>query len=144
MLIDVLQNLTGLVSLEFGALKLDDDMDDGIFYSKVSIIPTGRLESMCLSEFVIQDGNDYMQRLNLLLAFILRPCPNLNNIKLNAKKISSEGKVNMDFRGNPRLQHITLDMPGCQYYTFHHEFGKHWRMIEEEMRKTILDLENSL
>lgn len=26
-------------------------------------------------------------------------------------------------------------MPDCQYYTFYHEFGKHWRNTKEEIKQ---------
>lgn len=134
--IDMIQNLTTLKILDFGTLVIQKEETDDLFYNKVSNIQkVGGLESLSLTQFDVATGDDSMKKLNLLLSFMLRFCPNLKKIKPLVHSILARGGMNLDFRGNPLLQDIDIKMLNCQYYAFHHEFGKYWRNIKEEIKR---------
>lgn len=136
LLIDILQTRTMLESLKFKQMAIDEWMNDELFYSKLSNIYIGRLEQICLQEFDIHDSDDAsMNEFNMIVKFILRSCPNLKNIVLNADEIYARGEMNLDFRENLFLYHIKLNMPDCRYYTFQHEFGRYWRGADEEIKR---------
>lgn len=125
---DVLQHLTTLKGLVFRNLIIDDEVDGDLFYSKVLDIHMGRLESVHLDRIVIE-GIKSVEQSNLLFSFILGSCPNLKKFKVEDNGITANGSINLDFRANPYLQHIELNMTRCRFYTFQHEPDEHRRDI---------------
>lgn len=131
-----------LTNLEFRALIIQKETIDDVFYDKVSNIQiVEKLESVCLFHFDVDLGDDSMKNFNLLLFFILQSCPNLKKIKLVANKIFARGGINVDFRQNSLLRHIEIHMPNCRYYTFHNQFGKYWRSINNQITRDGLTQE---
>lgn len=79
---------------------------------------------------------------NLLFNFIFRSCPNLKKVELQAGEFYDvTGRLYFDFRENHLLQHIDLDIPKCQYYTFHHEPRKYWRSRNDQIMQLDLTCE---
>lgn len=111
LLIDILQTVTRLKSLQFAGLAVQEDVaitdaqptmeiaiDDSLSRKILGTqVVVGKLESICLPEFVMDFGESIMEKVNLL-AFILRSCPNLNNFDLIASVIGATVKINLDFR----------------------------------------------
>lgn len=109
------------------------EINGDLFSSKLTNINVGRLETVGLVDINIPKSDVSVKISNLILSFVLQSCPNLKNLVLNADQCLNPRGINLDFRRNRLLQHIQLNMPNCQYYTFHHEFGKYWRDINDEI-----------
>lgn len=143
LLVEIVKNLTVLKSLEFRCLIVAESMEnDDLFYKTLSSnIQKGRTESVCWERLVIikVDGDKSIQKANLLFNFILGSCPNLKAIKIKDNLIKARGGLSLDFRDNHFLQRIELDFLNCRY-DFHHEFGKRWRNIKDEIKAENLTL----
>lgn len=140
LLIDILENLTMLESFQYRDFMTDEDLDDDLFYKGLSNVSIGRLISLCLSRFVIDDSDcTSMYKSNLLFDTILRSSPNLKDLIIDAENITARGSINLDVRGNWSLQRIRLSMPDCRHYVFHYTFGKYWRDVNDQfvMRKAL-------
>lgn len=123
-----------LKRLKFVGALIDEEISSDLFYSNVCNVRIGRLESLCLADFGIEDADDSIKKTNLLFNIILNSCPNLKTIKLeDMGDINARGNINLHFRKNQFLQHIELDMSNCRFYTFYHEFGKRWRRVGDQI-----------
>lgn len=141
LLVDILQNLKMLTSLDFKNLLVE--LNDDLLYRTLpsnSNNQLERLESLSLTKIVIENNGDAIEKTNLLFRFILHSCLKLKKIKLEGSSISARGAINLDFRNHHYLQQIALDMPYCRYYTFHHEFGNLWSGIDNQIRRETLQL----
>lgn len=91
---------------------------------------------------MIDERDPQLNSTNAFFATILQSCPNLKSFQaISFRLIIALGVMNLDFRGNHFLECIKLDMQYCQYYTFHHEFGKYLRNGNEEIRVDEYDWE---
>lgn len=133
--LDILQNLTTLKSLEFDDVMINGDTSLDMFHNKLSTIRVGGLELICSSINSVSEAtsNFSINKLDLLLSFVLRSCPNFKIFKFTSYLIRARGVVSMDFGENSFLQHINLTMADCQYFTYHHEPGNYWKNISEQI-----------
>lgn len=133
---EIIRERTMLRSFEFGKVHIGSILLDNGLNNQVDNIGRERLESLCLTDVVLR-GDDSVQDANLVFKFILQSCPNLKCFKLYNFDIGdySEGAINLDFRENHSLRFVELNMPKCEYYTFHHEFGKYWRDVDDQIRQ---------
>lgn len=102
LLIDILQNLTMLQNLKFkSTFFLENWTHYDKFYSKISTIHTGRLESMNLYSLEpVPSWN--ISKLNDLLAFVLQSSPKLKIFKFSGEiSDSTHGVIKLDFREKP-------------------------------------------
>lgn len=141
LLIDIIQSLTMLEGLVIGDVMIRGETTDVQLHSKLSTIRTGRLESICLTYGVYPPGE--LKDLNLSLDFVLRSCSNLNDIEFSAEEIRGQGIIDLDFTTNHLLSNIKLEMTGCKYFTFHHEFGKYWKNMNEQITQTDITMEDN-
>lgn len=133
LLLDILENLRILKNLEFNGLVFEEETTDDQFYNIVTNdnnFYNENLQSIRVSKFGVEGSHNLMQKPNLLFSFILRSCPNVKKIELNARDINTRGKSNLDFRGNHHLRQISIDMPKCRYYTFR----------RKSMKRSVVDI----
>lgn len=87
MLVDLIQNLTMLGSLEFDLLQINDTLPNPKeFYKKISFIKPCNIKSVHLT---VSLNYDYMQedmyrKYNCLFKFILQSCPILETFDFKA------------------------------------------------------------
>lgn len=133
LIVYVLQNLCMLKSLVLKEIKIPEEENDNLFYNKLSDVHEGRLESVRLA---YRDSYTTVStfKSNQLLAFVVQSSPKLKRFELSASnKFSANGNIYLDFRGNLFLRFVKIDLPNCQYYTFHHQFGKYWKNINDQI-----------
>lgn len=144
LLIEILQNLTMLKSLGFGQLTMDDEtMDIEFFNNRLTNINIGRLESLSISYLHLY-AKEFFIRSDILFAFILRSCPNLEILDVSVTRTRQNDNIYLGFRGNVLLRHIRLNMRGCRYYTFAHEFGKYWRNVKDQIEQLEIILQKDV
>lgn len=103
LLIEILQNLAMLKSLEFEELSLSDKMDSDRFHNTInSNTQLGGLESAYFIHTAIElndeESDDSINKFDLLFNFILRSFPNLKRIKLEDAFVNARGVINLDSR----------------------------------------------
>lgn len=113
-LVEILQDLKTLKSLEFEDLMINDKTGDTLFSNKIVSIYRGPLKSICFVNFKLRNGVS-IEKFNRLLSFALLSCADLKSVKLIASGIKGvRGAIDLDFRGNQRLRNIELDIPDCR------------------------------
>lgn len=96
LLLDILENLRILKNLEFNGLVFEEETTDDQFYNIVTNdnnFYSENLQSIRVSKFGVEDSHNLMQKPNLLFSFILRSCPNVKKIELNARDINTRGNL---------------------------------------------------
>lgn len=128
MFIDIIQNLKKLKILVIDNVVLrGEELIGDPFNSKTSTIHAGRLESIRLSYCLFRGAG--LTPLNRFLTFFFRSCPYLKSVSL----LTWSWYYQFGFRENQLLHYVRLDLPACRYYSFHHEFGKRWRNIDDNI-----------
>lgn len=122
------------------ACNIDNHNTAGdLFYAKLSSIHTSTLESLRFADCLFLSKGPVL-RFNRLLAFILQSCPNLKKFDLSTRCTTSSIII-LDFRRNIDLHYTKISMHLCQYFAFHHELGKYWRSVNEQITEKYIILE---
>lgn len=124
-----------LQNLVVDGLRMYDHEEDvgveRVILSKLDVVDVCQIKSLSLEYVNIRGTNEILEKCNLLIQFILKSCPLLENFKLYGRG-NAHGVLNLDFREHAQMDRVLVHMEGCRYYNF---LGKQWKHTSKHILK---------